>query len=162
MPQPGGRTMNEHYTPMRLQIEVENWPLKRPFRITGQTWVDLSVVIVTLEQRGCVGRGEAAGVFYHQDDVAFMVKQIENNRVAFEAGIDRESLRELLPAGGARNAIDCALWDLESKLSGRPAWEKAGLERPRPLLTTFTCGADTPEQMAAAARAYADARAIKL
>jgi L-alanine-DL-glutamate epimerase-like enolase superfamily enzyme len=68
----------------------------------------------------------------------------------------------MLPHGGARNALDCALWDLEAKLTGCFAWQMAELEKPRPLLTTFTCGADQPEKMAAAARGYADARAIKL
>lgn len=147
---------------LTLRVEVEKWPLKTPFRITGHTWADLSVVVVTLERRGCVGRGEAAGVYYLNDDAASMVKRIEAVRGAIEAGIDRELLQELLPAGGARNAVDCALWDLESKLSGRFAWEIAGLDRPHPLLTTFTCGADEPEKMAATARAYAHARAIKL
>jgi len=64
------------------------------------------------------------------------VKQIEAVRARIEAGIDRESLQRLLPTGGARNAVDCALWDLEAKLTGRPAWQIAGLDPPRPLLTT--------------------------
>lgn len=148
--------------PLTLRVEVEKWPLKAPFRITGYTTVDLNVVVVNLEHRGCTGRGEAAGVYYRGDDVSSMVKRIEAARVSIEAGIDRESLQQLLPAGGARNAVDCAFWDLEAKLSGRPAWQLAGLEQLRPLLTTFTCGADEPDNMAAAARAYAHARAIKL
>jgi L-alanine-DL-glutamate epimerase-like enolase superfamily enzyme len=71
-------------------------------------------------------------------------------------------LRYLLPAGGARNALDCALWDLEAKLAGKPAWQLAGLAALEPLVTTFTVGADSPEKMAEAARAYSGARAIKL
>jgi L-alanine-DL-glutamate epimerase-like enolase superfamily enzyme len=77
-------------------------------------------------------------------------------------GITRESLLTLLPAGGARNALDCALWDLESQLTGRPVWQLAGLQQPRPLWATFTCSADDPEKMAAAARSYVGAKAIKL
>jgi L-alanine-DL-glutamate epimerase-like enolase superfamily enzyme len=155
--------MNKH-DPGRLvlRVEAEKWPLKTPFCITGHRWVDVGVVVVTLEQGGCIGRGEAAGVYYLNDDACSIVKRIEGVRAAIEAGIDRESLQQLLPAGGARNAVDCALWDLEAKLSGRFAWEIANLNKPRPLLTTFTCGADEPEQMAATARAYANARAIKL
>jgi L-alanine-DL-glutamate epimerase-like enolase superfamily enzyme len=145
-----------------MRVEVEKWPLKKAFCITGHTWMDLNVVVVTLEHRSYKGRGEAAGVYYRKEDAASMVSQIEGIRASIESGLDRESLRRLLPAGGARNAVDCALWDLESKLCGRFAWEMAGLERPQPLLTTFTCGADEPEQMAMAARAYASARAIKL
>ena len=68
----------------------------------------------------------------------------------------------ILPPGGARNAVDAALWDLEAKRSGRPVWQLAGVPEPRPILTTFTVSADTPEAMAAAARRYADARAIKM
>jgi len=76
--------------------------------------------------------------------------------------VDRRSLQLLLPPGGARNALDCALWDLEAKTTGRPAWQIAGLEEPRPLLTTLTCSAGTPAEMASAARAYTMARALKL
>lgn len=92
-----------------------------------------------------------------------MVKQLVSLRVPIEAGVTHADLRRLLPPGGARNALDCALWDLEAKMIGRAAWEIAGLkEKPRPLVTTFTCAADSPEKMAAAAHAYAGARAIKL
>lgn len=155
--------MKKHnFAGLNLRVDAENWPLKAPFRIAGHTWVDLNVVVVTLEHRTCVGRGEAAGVFYLDDNVPAMVRRIEGVREAIEAGIDRMSLQRLLPAGGARNAVDCAFWDLEAKLSGRSAWETAGLGRPRPLLTTFTCGAAEPEQMAATARTYTNARAIKL
>jgi L-alanine-DL-glutamate epimerase-like enolase superfamily enzyme len=91
-----------------------------------------------------------------------MVRQLESVRSLVEAGIDRGGLQSLLPAGGARNAIDCALWDLEAKLERRPVWQIAGLDAPLPLLTTFTISANAPEKMAAAALAFADARAIKL
>lgn len=155
--------MNKHTSaPLTLRVDVEKWPLKAPFRITGYTKVDVDVVVVTLEQRGCTGRGEAAGVYYLGDDAPSMVKQIEGVRVSIEAGIDRESLQQLLAPGGARNAIDCALWDLEAKLNDGAAWQMAGLEDPRPLLTTFTCGAGEPETMAATVRGYTNARAIKL
>jgi L-alanine-DL-glutamate epimerase-like enolase superfamily enzyme len=76
--------------------------------------------------------------------------------------VTRQSLRELLPAGGARNALDCALWELEAFEAGRPVWELAGLEPPRPLLTTVTLGADAPDVMATGAKDYDYARALKL
>jgi len=91
-----------------------------------------------------------------------MLVTIEALRPQIEAGIDRDSLRTLLPAGGARNALDCALWELEAQRTGQPVWKLAGLERVRPLLTTFTVGADSPEVMAERAAAYSGARAIKL
>jgi L-Ala-D/L-Glu epimerase len=148
--------------PVALHAKIEQWPLATPFHITGHTWQFVEVLLVRLEKDGQVGQGEAAGVYYKNDKPTSMLKQIESLRATIEAGIDRQRAQSLLPRGGARNALDCALWDLEAKLSGRAAWQIAGLERPRPLLTTFTCGADAPEKMAAAALAYHDARAIKL
>ena len=67
-----------------------------------------------------------------------------------------------MPPGGGRNAVDCALWELEAARAGRPAWELAGVPSLKPLLTTFTLGADAPDVMARGARDYADARAIKI
>jgi len=146
-----------------LRVVIEKFALKQPFRITGHTMVDTDVVTVTLEKGGHIAQGEASGVYYRKDDDASgVVKQIEAVRTRIEAGTDRESLQRLLPTGGARNAVDCALWDLEAKLTGRPAWQIAGLDQPRPLLTTFTVGADNPEKMALDAQAFAHAKALKL
>jgi L-alanine-DL-glutamate epimerase-like enolase superfamily enzyme len=146
-----------------MRVAVEKFPLKKPFRITGYTKVDADVVIVELEKGGCIGRGEASGVYYRKfDDATSNIKQINSVRPRIELGIDRESLQRLLPLGGARNAVDCALWDLEAKIAGRAVWQIAGLNRPQPLLTTFTVGADHPDRMAADARAYTHAKAIKL
>jgi L-Ala-D/L-Glu epimerase len=145
-----------------LQVDIEKWPLKAPFRITGYTFVEIDVVIATVSCGGHVGRGEAAGVYYRSENASSMVAQIEAMRDEIEAGIDRESLRRLMPAGGARNAVDCALWDLEARLSGLPAWKIAGLNPPVPLVTTFTLGAEDPEQMARTAISYTGAQAIKL
>jgi L-alanine-DL-glutamate epimerase-like enolase superfamily enzyme len=149
--------------PLTLRVAIEKFPFKEPFHITGYTMTDTEVVAVELEQDGHVGRGEASGVYYRKfDDAASNVKQIEAVRPRIEIGIDRDSLQSLLPAGGARNAVDCALWDLEAKRTGLNAWQIAGLKQPQPLLTTMTVGANTAEKMAAGARAYAQARAIKL
>jgi L-alanine-DL-glutamate epimerase-like enolase superfamily enzyme len=146
-----------------LRVTIDNFSLKEPFHIMGHSMVDTDVVTVTLEKGGHIGCGEASGVYYRKDDdAAGVVRQIEAIRPRIEAGIDRESLQRLLPTGGARNAVDCALWDLEAKQTGRPAWQIAGLDPPRPLLTTFTVGANEPEKMASDALAYADAKAIKL
>jgi len=145
-----------------LEVIAEKWPLKMPFHITGRTWVELDVILVSLTQDGSVGYGEAAGVYFRGETAESMMAQIESIRRALEAGRSRESLRQLLPTGGARNAVDCAMWDLEAKLAEQSVWQLAGLRAPRPLLTTFGCGADSPEKMAAAANAYGEARAIKL
>jgi L-alanine-DL-glutamate epimerase-like enolase superfamily enzyme len=149
-------------SPLSVLAQVERWPLATPFRITGYVFEAIEVLVVTLEHDGHVGRGEAAGVYYKNDKPATMLEQIERARSTIEAGITRAQLQKLLPPGGARNALDCALWDLEAKRSGRPAWHLAGLDRPRGLLTTFGCGANSPENMASTARSYRGARAIKL
>ncbi len=147
---------------LKLRLAIEKWPLARPFRITGKVFHDFELLRVILEKDDWSGQGEAVGVYYRNDTPALMARQIDSIRATVEAGISRGSLRNLLPAGGARNALDCAMWDLEAKLAGSEAWQIAGLEKPRALLTTFTCGADTPEKMAEAAHSYAGARAIKL
>ena len=147
---------------LKLTVGVERLPFSAPFRIAGFVFEHQDVVVVTLEDERHRGRGEACGVYYLDDDVAHMVAAIESQRAAIEAGIDRASLQRLLPAGGARNALDCALWELEARRAARPVWELAGLDPPKPLVTTFTLGADEPAVMAAGARRYAQARALKL
>jgi L-alanine-DL-glutamate epimerase-like enolase superfamily enzyme len=147
---------------LKLHVEIEKWPLKAPFSITGKTFTDGEFVLVTLEQDGKVGRGEAAGAYYKNETAEGMFIQIQGLRTLIEAGISRSSIQYTLPPCGARNALDCALWDLEAKLVGRPVWQIAGLSEPRPLMTTFTCGAASPEKMAAMALSYKGARAIKL
>lgn len=148
--------------PLTLDVAVESLPLAKPFRISGHVFTDTPVVLVTLSDGTHSGRGEASGVYYLDDDVPAMAAAIESVRGAVEAGIAREALQMLLPAGGARNALDCALWELDARRSGVPVWELAGLAEPRPLRTTFTLGADDPAVMAEGARGYAQARALKL
>ena len=147
---------------LSLDLAIESLPLAKPFRISGHVFTDTPVVLVTLSDGVHSGRGEASGVYYLGDDVPAMTAAIEGVRGAIEAGITREALQGLLPAGGARNALDCALWELEARKSGVPVWELAGLAEPRPLRTTFTLGADDPDAMADGARGYAQARALKL
>lgn len=148
--------------PLKLHIDKEQWPLAAPFRISGYTFTTIDVVLIRLEKDGIVGRGEGAGVYYRQDTPNKMMEQLEAVRETIERGLTREAIQTLLPPGGARNALDAAAWDLEARLTGRRVWELAGIGEPRPLLTTFTCGADSPENMARAALGYSHARAIKL
>ena len=147
---------------MQLSVTRELIPLSAPFTITGYTFTELTVVIARVSERGAAGEGEAAGVYYLGDDADRMCAAIQNARRDIEAGIDRESLRHLLPPGGARNALDCALWDLEAKRLRQPVWRIAGLERPRPLHTTFTIPANDAPMMAAKAVEYTQAKSLKL
>jgi len=147
--------------PTTMQVRTETWALKKPFRITGSTIDEFDVLVLTLGQGGLTGRGEAIGVSYRGETLATMAAQLEALRPQIESGQGRLAQREL-GIGGARNALDCALWDLEAKAVGRPVWQLAGLETLRPLLTTFTLGADTPAEMAAGAAAWPQAQALKL
>ena len=148
--------------PMKMRVAVEKLRLSAPFRISGFVFEEQDVVVVTLEDGGHQGRGEASGVYYLGDTAQSMVPAIEAARAAIERGIDRSALQKLLPPGGARNAVDCALWELDARRVGATVWELAGLPAPRPLVTTFTLGADEPAVMAAGARKYSYAKALKL
>src|SRR5207253_11379474 len=145
-----------------LEVHNENLPLRAPFRISGYTFHDSPVTLVTLRDGSVEGRGEAAGVYYLNDTTDRMLATIEAHRDAIESGLTREELRFLLPPGGARNALDCALWELESGRAQAPVWQLAGVETPRPLLTTFTVCANETAAMAEVARSYARARASQL
>ena len=147
---------------MTLAVSTELLPLRSPFVISGYTFTDLTVAVARISRREATGEGEAAGVYYLQDDAPHMLAAIESVRAQIDAGASRDDLRRLLPPGGARNALDCALWDLEARLSGRPVWSLAGLGAPRALTTTYTIGAGDPAAMAAKSVEYAEARAIKL
>lgn len=147
---------------LQLDVRPTKLRLAAPFRISGYVFEETDAVIVTLSDGEHSGRGEGAGVYYLGDDAARMGRDIEAARSDIEAGISRDALRELMPAGGGRNAVDCALWELEAARAGVPAWKLAGLDGVKPLVTTFTVGADEPEAMAVAAIDYRDAQAIKL
>ena len=135
-----------------VEFKTEFWELGTPFTITGHTFHGVEVLLVKLSKDGCAGRGEGAGVYYLEENGVSMLAQAEAVRQALREGLDRQQLRELLPAGGARNAIDCALWDLEAKLQGRSIWQLTGI-KPRKTVTFNTVGIDTLEKMAATARA---------
>ena len=146
---------------MRLTLKTEAIRLAESFAISGYVFEHAEVMVATIEDGTYRGRGEGAGVYYLGDDLVQMREQAESVRAAVEAGLMREDLRATLPPGGARNAIDAALWELEASRLGRPVWQLAGLHEPKPLRTTMTVSAESPEKMAARATGYASAKAIK-
>ena len=145
-----------------LRYELERRKLAAPFRISGFVFEATDLLVVTLDDGDHRGRGEAAGVYYLGDDAANMTATLDAHRGAIERGASREELRSIMPAGGARNAVDCAMWELEASRAGVPAWKLAGLDGVRPLVTTFTVGADEPATMADKARGFAQAKSIKI
>ncbi len=150
---------------MRLTARAEAHALTEPFVIARHVYTEANVVHVEISADGAVGRGEAAGVDYRGDTPEAMLVQLRALAAELEAGetLDRASLANRLPSGGARNAVDCALWDLEAKLSGVSAAQRAGLGPLRPIPTFVTLGMDTPAAMAAkAARWATDFPALKI
>jgi L-alanine-DL-glutamate epimerase-like enolase superfamily enzyme len=146
----------------RVVNHIESWESKIPFRISNYVWDDYPAVVCEIEQDGVIGRGEALGVYYNDETEKTMLRELESVSDRLAAGASREDLLDLLPAGGARNAADAALWDLEAQLGGMSAWEMAGV-RPDPVLTVFTIGLEPePEDMAAGAAAAIDAPLLKI
>ncbi|MBZ5793468.1 dipeptide epimerase [Burkholderia contaminans] len=147
---------------LSLSLRIERWPLAAPFHITGHVIDAARLVSVTVDDGHYAGNGEASGVFYLGETPESIAAQIERVRASIEAGVTRTQLLDILPPGGARNAVDAALWALESQQHAMPAWRIAGLSAPRPLRTTMTIGVDTPDAMAGAARRLPHARALKV
>ena len=147
---------------MKLGVHLERWAAVAPFRIAGRDWTEFESLVVEVSVDGVVGRGEALGVFYLQETATGMLEQVNAVASHLFDGIGRDNLQRLLPAGGARNALDCALWDLECKASGRRAWHLAGVE-PRPVETVYTIGIEpSPEAMATKAIAATEHSLLKI
>lgn len=148
--------------PLDLTLTVERFPYRKPFRISGHVFEETAVLVAEISDGEHSGRGEGAGVYYLGDDIQNMMRQAESVREAVAAGATRKELQGLLPAGGARNALDCAYWDLEAKREGQPVWKLAGLGEPRALPSTLTLGADAPQVMAEAALALDPEAPVKI
>jgi L-Ala-D/L-Glu epimerase len=126
---------------LRLETAIVDWPLREPFVISRTTHYTVPCIQVKLtDAQGRVGRGEAVGVDYAGESPETMIAQLEAVRDDIEKGITLGSLQPLLSHGGARNAVDCALWDLIAKQSDVAAWKSAGLEAFEPRATAFTFG----------------------
>lgn len=146
----------------KVSTRLESWPSITPFRIAGHTWDDFACVVCEIEEDGIVGRGEALGVYYQDETPESMAAQIEDVSAEISAGADRFAVQDLLPPGGARFAVDSALWDLEAQLSGIDVWTSAGVAA-NPVETVFTIGLEaTPEEMAAKAMAASDLSLFKV
>src|SRR6187402_3296450 len=126
---------------LRATLKTERWPLREPFEIARETIRDLHLLHLTLiDADGREGHAEAAGVDYDGETPEGMATAIRAIASSLREDLDGDTLATLLPAGGARNAVDCALWDLRAKQTGVPAWKTAGLARLQPITTAFTLG----------------------
>jgi L-Ala-D/L-Glu epimerase len=145
----------------KLTIAHESWPIAGGFTISRGTKTSAEVVVVTLEDGGATGRGECVPYARYDETVESTIAELEAVRPQMERGLSRDALAAL-QGKAARNALDCALWDLEAKLTGTPVWRRAGFAELRPLVTAYTLSLDTPAAMAASAAKAAARPLLKL
>ena len=147
---------------IELSVQRESFPLRGTFTISRGSRTVAEVVRVTLSRNGKRGQGEGVPYSRYDETAESVVAAIESLRQQLAKGMDRTALQEALPPGSARNAIDCALWDLEAKEAGCHAWALAGLPEPLDVTTAFTLSLDSPEAMGEAARQNAERPLLKL
>lgn len=138
-----------------LGVTVERWPVAGSFVISRGAKTHVDVVVCTVGDGTYQGRGEGTPIYYKGETAEDCADSI--SAFASAHALDRQTVNAFMPAGAARNALDCALWDLEAKRSGSPVWALAGLRPPVTLATAFTISLDTPQAMESAARSAAEA-----
>ena len=148
--------------PLSLTVAIERWPIAGTFTIARGSRTEAVVVVAKVSDGTYAGRGECTPYARYGETVEGVAATIESMRERLAAGLDREALQSALPAGAARNALDCALWDLEAKRGGRRVHELAGLAPPRPLTTAYTISLATPGAMAEAAARAGDRPLLKV
>ncbi len=147
---------------MELSVQIEHWPLGGAFTISRGSKTE--AVVVTAELRDGIhrGRGECVPYARYRETPEGVVAAIEAMRPALRNGLDRAALQAAMPAGAARNALDCAYWDLNAKQTGRRVHELAGLATPKPLVTAYTISLAAPAAMAEAAERAASRPMLKV
>jgi len=145
-----------------LSVARDRFATDGTFTISRGTRTEVDVVTVTLLSHGHIGRGECVPYARYGESVDSVCEQILALGGDLAAGMDREALQLAMAPGAARNALDCALWDLQAKCSGKPVWQLAGLPEPLPVTTAFTLSLDTPDNMLASARRNATRPLLKL
>lgn len=143
---------------MQIEVTQDVFKLAQVFTISRGSRTEAKVLTVRVSQDGVVGWGECVPYARYDETLETVTAEIE----ALPDMFDRAALYDLLPAGAARNAVDCALWDLEAKRAGKRAWELAGLSEPGPEITAYTLSLDTPEAMQAQAEANAFRPLLKI
>lgn len=148
---------------LNLKVDKRSWPMHEPFAISRGVQSETETIMVTLEDdAGLRGRGEGCGVAYAGETIAGMMSQLEVVRARVEAGLDRTTLLSLLPPGGARCALDAALWDLEAKQAGTTVFALAGEADAAAQVTAYTIGIRALADYEAAAAARADYALLKI
>ena len=136
---------------LELMVRIERWPIAATFAISRGSKTEATVVVAEVSDGRVTGRGECVPYGRYGETVPGVLATISSITPRLRTGLDRAELQKALPHGAARNALDCALWDLEAKRTGRRVFEIAGLTAPEPVRTAYTISLDTPEAMAKAA-----------
>jgi L-Ala-D/L-Glu epimerase / N-acetyl-D-glutamate racemase len=147
-------------TTLKIDAKEETFPLNQPFRISRGSRTEADVMLVNVSDGQYVGRGEGVPIARYNQSAATVLAQVESIRRVRD--LNRDNVQQLLSPGAARNALDCALWDLEAKRSGKRVWELANIPRVDHVETSFTISLDTPERMAENAAAAAELSFLKL
>lgn len=145
-----------------ISIEVEAWPIAGAFTISRGSKTQADVITVTIRDGDHVGRGECVPYGRYGETLKDVAASIKSMGKALAEGMTRQELQRAMARGAGRNAVDCALWDLEAKQAGRPAWELAGLHAPSQRATAYTLSLDTPDAMKDMAARNADRPLLKL
>ncbi|GGB01360.1 N-acetyl-D-Glu racemase DgcA [Agarivorans gilvus] len=146
---------------MEVRLSTQSWPIRGHFTISRGSKTQADTVIVELEEQGQIGRGECVPYARYQESIESVMAELKGILPRLREGLSRQELQLLLPSGAARNAVDCALWDLECKLSGESIWQQLAAT-PAPLTTAYTLSLDTPEKMQQAASDNAFRPLLKL
>ena len=147
---------------LSLKVSVERWPIAGRFTISRGAKTEAAVVVAELADGAAVGRGECVPYGRYGETVEGVAAAIEAMRTALARGLDRAALQDAMPSGAARNALDCALWDVSAKRAGKPVHVLAGLPEPRPVITAYTISLGSPDEMAEAAARAADRPLLKV
>ncbi len=145
-----------------LNVTTETWPLRSRFTISRGSKTEAEVVVAELRKGDIIGRGECVPYARYGETVASVIEQLKSQAVAIGGDMTQADLQDALPAGAARNALDCALWDLRAKLSEKRVWQLAGLSEPIPVVTAFTLSMGEPDAMFDAAKNNAHRPVLKL
>ncbi|MFP1927981.1 N-acetyl-D-Glu racemase DgcA [Lonsdalea quercina] len=145
-----------------LHVSHESWPLQGTFTISRGSKTQADVVVVALSAGGATGYGECVPYARYGESIDSVIAQIRSLEDDLRNGLDRIALQRSLPSGAARNAVDCAFWDLECKQSGQRVWQRLPWSAPNALETAYTLSLDTPDNMRIAAKKQSARPLLKL
>jgi L-alanine-DL-glutamate epimerase-like enolase superfamily enzyme len=148
--------------PLKLAARIEQWPIAGSFTISRGAKIEAVTVVAEISRGGHTGRGECVPYPRYGETPEATLAALLSMQVLLARGLDRHALQSAMPAGAARNALDCALLDLEAKISGQRVWDLLGRATPRPCITAYTISLGPPEAMAAATARAAHRPLLKI